>query len=106
MSEIEHARHRIKQPPHAGRLWAVCSRLGHPSQHRPRFSIETANKREIEIQKFIAICAMKIDRGHSPRLANRLRASGHRHVVEMRDALGVVEVRNKELAAPESAVDS
>src|SRR5215470_16679032 len=106
MSEIEHARHRVKQPPHAGGLGTVCSRLGHPSQDRPRFSIETADKREIQIQKLIAISAMKIDRGHSPRLANRLRTSGHRHVVEMRNALGIVEVCNKELAAPESPVAS
>ncbi len=56
------------------------------------------------MKELIAKRAVKVNRGHPPRLANRFRAARHRHVGQMRDAPGSRIIGDEELAAPEPAI--
>ena len=71
---------------------------------RPSAPVELLHEGQIEAQKVVAERAVKVDGGHSPRLADGLRAAGHRHVIEVRDAFGLDEIRDEELAAPQTPV--
>src|SRR5689334_9941023 len=83
---------------------AVGAGLGHASQRSPCTAVKLVHERQIEIEKLIAQCSMQVNGGHAPGFAYGARASGHRHVIEVRDAFGICKIGYKKLAAPELAV--